>query len=117
MNCTARGRSARFANEHVAPVSVLARPGTVEALIEEKRQGKQIVANTGAPVAKVVDLMDALNASIKAAVQTKTPTKSGRPKVSASTKKAAAKRASVKAGAAKKDAKPAPARTSSRKAS
>jgi DNA end-binding protein Ku len=89
----------------------------VEALVEEKSQGKQIVANAGAPVAKVVDLMDALNASIKAAVQTKTPTKSGRPKVSPSTKKAPAKRSSVKATAAKKDPKPAPARTSSRKAS
>jgi DNA end-binding protein Ku len=89
----------------------------VEALIEEKSQGKQIVANTGAPVAKVVDLMDALNASIKAAVQTETPTKSGRPKVSASAKKAPAKRPSVSATAAKKDSKPAPARTARRKAS
>jgi hypothetical protein len=61
--------------------------------------------------------MEALNASITAAVQTKTPTKSGRPKVSASTKKAPAKRASVKATAAKKDPKPVPARTARRKAS
>jgi DNA end-binding protein Ku len=89
----------------------------VEALIEEKSQGKEIVANTGAPVAKVVDLMDALNASIKAAVDTKTPAKSGRPKVTASTKKAPAKRSSPKAAAAKNTPKPAASKTDRRKAS
>jgi DNA end-binding protein Ku len=44
----------------------------IEALVEEKRQGKEIVAATSAPTAKVVDLMEALNASIKAS---KSPTK------------------------------------------
>ena len=66
---------------------------------------------------QAVDLMDALNASIEAAVQTKTPTKSGRPKVSANAKKAPAKRPSVSVTAAKKDAKPAPSKTARRKAS
>ena len=65
----------------------------VQALVEEKSQGKEIVANTGAPAAaKVIDLMDALNASIKAAVEPKTPAKPARPKVSASAKKTPAKR-------------------------
>lgn len=48
----------------------------VEALIEEKRQGHEIVIQEPAePAAKVVDLMEALNASIKAA--SKPGTKSG----------------------------------------
>ncbi len=42
----------------------------VEALIEEKRQGHEIVIQEQAePAAKVVDLMEALNASIKAAAK------------------------------------------------
>ena len=42
----------------------------VEALIEEKRQGHEIVIQEPAePAAKVVDLMEALNASIKAAAK------------------------------------------------
>ncbi len=42
----------------------------VEALIEEKRQGHEIVIQEAAePAAKVVDLMEALNASIKAAAK------------------------------------------------
>ena len=49
----------------------------VEALIEEKRQGHEIVIQEPAePAAKVVDLMEALNASIKAAA--KPGAKSGR---------------------------------------
>ncbi len=49
----------------------------VEALIEEKRQGHEIVIQEPAePAAKVVDLMEALNASIKAAA--KPGTKSAR---------------------------------------
>jgi len=49
----------------------------VEALIEEKRQGREIVIQEPAePAAKVVDLMEALNASIKAAA--KPGTKSNR---------------------------------------
>jgi DNA end-binding protein Ku len=47
----------------------------VKALIEEKRQGKTIMADPdGAPTAKVVDLIDALNASIKAATKPKRAT-------------------------------------------
>jgi len=38
----------------------------VEALIEEKRQGKTITAVGAAPAPKVMDLMEALNASIRA---------------------------------------------------
>jgi DNA end-binding protein Ku len=47
----------------------------VEALIEEKRQGHEIVIQEPAePAAKVVDLMEALNASIKAAAKPGTKT-------------------------------------------
>ena len=43
----------------------------VEALIEEKRNGHEIVIQAGPePAAKVVDLMEALNASIAAAAGT-----------------------------------------------
>ena len=43
----------------------------VEALIEEKRSGHEIVIQAGPePAAKVVDLMEALNASIAAAAGT-----------------------------------------------
>ena len=41
----------------------------VEDLIEEKRQGHEIVIQEGPEPAKVVDLMEALNASIKAAAR------------------------------------------------
>jgi DNA end-binding protein Ku len=70
----------------------------VEALIEEKRNGHEIVLQEGPePVAKVVDLMDALNASIKAAAK---------PGAAKSTKRApAAKRATTKSAPAKKAAK------------
>jgi DNA end-binding protein Ku len=74
----------------------------VEALIEEKRQGKEIVA-ASEPTAKVVDLMDALNASIKATQSSK--------------KKAPAKRSASKATAAKKVARPRATKTAGRKAS
>ena len=50
----------------------------VEALIEEKRQGHEIVIQEPAePAAKVVDLMEALNASIKAAAKPGTKSASG----------------------------------------
>jgi len=81
----------------------------VEALIEDKRNGQEIVIQEGPePAAKVVDLMEALNASIAAA--TKSPAKS------TGSSKPAAKRAPARraAPAAKKTAKkPAkqPART------
>jgi DNA end-binding protein Ku len=62
----------------------------VEALIEEKRQGREIVIQEPAePAAKVVDLMEALNASIKAAA--KPGTKSSR--AGAPAKRASARRA------------------------
>jgi DNA end-binding protein Ku len=75
----------------------------VEALIEEKRQGREIVIQEPAePAAKVVDLMEALNASIKAAAKpgTKT-TRAG----------ASAKRASSPSGRAAPAKKKAPAKT------
>jgi DNA end-binding protein Ku len=70
----------------------------VEALIEEKRNGHEIVLQEGPePVAKVVDLMEALNASIAAAAK---------PGSAKSTKRApAAKRAPAKSAPAKKAAK------------
>jgi DNA end-binding protein Ku len=76
----------------------------IEALIEEKRQGKEIVAATSAPTAKVVNLMDALNASIKA-------TQSPKKKASTPTRRPAAE-----ATVAKKATKPR-ATKSARKAS
>ncbi len=78
----------------------------VEALIEEKRNGHEIVLQEGPePAAKVVDLMEALNASIAAAA---------RPGSAKSTRKAtASKRTPAKAPSAKKAAKAAkqPARS------
>ena len=70
----------------------------VEALIEEKRNGHEIVLQEGPePVAKVVDLMEALNASIAAAAK---------PGSAKSTKRAPApKRTSAKSAPAKKAAK------------
>ena len=84
----------------------------VEAIIEEKRNGHEIVLQEGPePVAKVVDLMEALNASIAAAA---------RPGAAKSTKKAtAAKRAPSKPAPAKKAAKatkqPAPSKPAARR--
>lgn len=71
----------------------------IEALIEEKRQGKTITASSAAPAAKVVDLMAALSASIKAQADSTKP--------AARTKNA---------GPAKKVAKQAPRRVSAVKA-
>ena len=52
----------------------------VEALIEEKRQGHEIVLQEGPePVAKVVDLMEALNASIAAAAHPGSDAKPAKP--------------------------------------
>ncbi len=70
----------------------------VEALIEEKRNGHEIVLQEGPePAAKVVDLMEALNASIAAAAK---------PGSAKNTKRApAAKRTSTKSSPAKKAAK------------
>ena len=75
----------------------------VEALIEEKRQGREIVIQEPAePAGKVVDLMEALNASIKAAA--KPGTKSARAGASA-------KRAPSPSGRAAPAKKKAPAKT------
>jgi DNA end-binding protein Ku len=76
----------------------------VEALIEEKRQGKEIITAAAAPAAKIVDLMDALSASIKATGATKKnhPTP---------------KRIAAKATATKKATKPRAAKAAGRKAS
>ncbi len=65
----------------------------VEALIEEKSQGKTIATPKVAPLPKVVDLMEALQASIRAtqSEDKKPAAKASRPKVAA--KKAPAKRA------------------------
>ena len=69
----------------------------VEALVEEKRNGHEIVIQAGPePAAKVVDLMEALNASIAAAAGTDAK----------GTKRApAAKRAARRAAPAKKASK------------
>jgi DNA end-binding protein Ku len=73
----------------------------VEGLIEEKRQGKSIVTSAGSTSsAKVVDLMEALNASVRAA--------SGKPAPSAVAKRAPAKKAPAKK-VAKATTKAAPA--------
>ena len=73
----------------------------VEALIEEKSQGKVITAAKAAPAPKIVDLMEALQASISANQSSRgTPTKKAAPK--AAGKKAPAKQA---ASAAKKGAR------------
>jgi DNA end-binding protein Ku len=66
----------------------------VEELIEEKRQGKTIAASAAAPSSKVVDLMEALSASIKAQ-------SAGAKKATTRTSKAPAKRAPAKASSQK----------------
>jgi DNA end-binding protein Ku len=84
----------------------------VEAIIEEKRQGHEIVIQEQAePAAKVVDLMEALNASIKAAA--KPGAKSGR--AAASAKRAPARSATPakKKAAAKTGKQPAARRKAS----
>jgi DNA end-binding protein Ku len=80
----------------------------VEALVEEKRSGHEIVVQAGPePVAKVVDLMEALNASIAAAAGTDAKST----KRSATAKRAPARRAdpAKKAKAAKQPARAKPA--------
>jgi DNA end-binding protein Ku len=68
----------------------------VEALIEEKRSGHEIVLQAGPePAAKVVDLMDALNASIAAAARpgSKSPKRAPAAKRAPSRPSATAKKA------------------------
>ena len=70
----------------------------VEQLIEEKRQGHEIVIQEGPEPAKVVDLMEALNASIKAAAR---PTGKATARRAAPAKKAPARRTAPAKKAAK----------------
>ena len=87
----------------------------VEALIEEKAQGKAIV-NAGAksaPATKVVDLMEALSASIAVQSPVEKPARTKKPAPA----KAPAKRAPAKFTAPKKSAKAAAAKPAQRKAS
>jgi DNA end-binding protein Ku len=70
----------------------------VEQLIEEKRQGHEIVIQEGPEPAKVVDLMEALNASIKAAAR---PAGKATARRAAPAKKAPARRAAPAKKAAK----------------
>jgi DNA end-binding protein Ku len=60
----------------------------VEALIEEKSQGKVITIAKSAPAPKIVDLMEALQASINASQSSRgTPAKKPSTKEAASTAK------------------------------
>ena len=61
----------------------------VEQLIEEKRQGHEIVIQEGPEPAKVVDLMEALNASIKAAAKPGAKAGGGAPAKRSSSQQAA----------------------------
>jgi DNA end-binding protein Ku len=79
----------------------------VEALIEEKRNGHEIVIQEGPePVAKVVDLMEALNASIAAAAKSGSKSADSKP----AGKGPAARRAAPAAKKAAKKAAKQPAR-------
>ena len=85
----------------------------VEAIIDEKRQGHEIVLQEGPePVAKVVDLMEALNASIAAAAKNGSESK---PAKRTTAKRTTAKRAAPPKKAAKATKAPARAKTASRR--
>jgi DNA end-binding protein Ku len=84
----------------------------VEALIEEKSQGKVISSVTAAPAPKIVDLMEALQASISASQSTRNkPAKKGTPS------KIAAKKVPAKRAAASAAKKAPPSKAVRRKAS
>ena len=86
----------------------------VEALIEEKRSGHEIVLQEGPePAAKVVDLMEALNASIAAAARPGSEAKSA--KRTPATKRTPAKRAAPAKKAAKTAKPPARPKTAARR--
>jgi DNA end-binding protein Ku len=86
----------------------------VEALIEEKRSGHEIVLQEGPePAAKVVDLMEALNASIAAAAKPGSDAKST--KRAPAAKRAPAKRAAAAKKTAKATKEPARAKTTARR--
>jgi DNA end-binding protein Ku len=80
----------------------------VEALIEQKSKGKKIVTHAAAPANKVIDLMEALNASIAAS--------SGRPKSSTAAPKVDRQAKPAKRIAAAKSAPPKKAAASAKKA-
>jgi DNA end-binding protein Ku len=85
----------------------------VEAIIEEKRQGHEIVLQEGPePVAKVVDLMEALNASIAAAAKPGSDSKATKRPAA---KKTTAKRATPAKKAAKVAKAPARAKPAARR--
>ena len=71
----------------------------VESLIEEKSQGKTIATPKVAPLPKVVDLMEALQASIRA-----TQSEEKKPAAKASRPEAAAKATPTKSAATSKKA-------------
>jgi DNA end-binding protein Ku len=82
----------------------------VEALVEAKRAGQEIVIEAAPAPAKVIDLFEALSASVAAAAGKPAKAKSAKP----AAKKATAKKATAKKAtpaAAKKVAAKAPART------
>ncbi len=84
----------------------------VEALVEEKRSGHEIVIQAGPePAAKVVDLMEALNASIAAAAGTDAKSAKGSP----STKRAPARRAAPAKKGSKAAKQPARAKPAARR--
>lgn len=76
----------------------------VEALVEEKRQGHEIIEGTAVQPAKVVDLMEALSASIKSAKSN--PGKSTRTAPAAGAKKPARSTSAVRSAPTRKVAKP-----------
>ncbi|MGH3579885.1 MAG: Ku protein, partial [Mycobacterium sp.] len=77
----------------------------VEGLVEMKRQGNEIVAAVAAPPTKVVDLMEALSASIKSARSN--PQKAPRPAPTSDPGATPAPASRGRTSAAKKVAKPA----------
>jgi DNA end-binding protein Ku len=77
----------------------------VEALVEEKRQGKEIIEGTTVEPAKVVDLMEALSASIKSRSSNQ-PKTSGTGGSAANGKGSAKAPSRVRSAAPKKVAKP-----------
>ncbi len=85
----------------------------VEAIIDEKRQGHEIVLQEGPePAAKVVDLMEALNASIAAAAKPGSDSKSSK---RTATKRTTAKRAAPAKKVAKTAKAPARSKTAARR--
>jgi len=90
----------------------------IEALIEEKRQGKTILTDSDtAPRAKIVDLMEALNASVAAAAKSG-PAKAAKPSVKRpAAKKVAAKPRTAAKKVAKESTRPSRAKPAARKAS